>query len=244
MIRLLIIPVVLFFCQSAALGESLILAAGAGYKRPVSQIIQAFEKSGGGQIDQIYGNVAQITMQARGEEKVGILVADRSCFKSSGLEFASFHDLGEGVLVIAYRKKIKLRKPSDLLKPEIGRIAIPDERFAIYGRAGKEFLQNTGILDRVKKKLLVVATVPQVSSYLISGDVDAGFINLTDAVYIRDKIGGYITPDKAGYGPIKIILGVIKGHENSAKVIKFLSFVDTSPVVKQMLKKAGLQTDK
>ncbi len=42
--RFLMIAVVLFLSQSLAFAESLILAAGAGYKRPLTAIIQAYEK--------------------------------------------------------------------------------------------------------------------------------------------------------------------------------------------------------
>jgi molybdate transport system substrate-binding protein len=240
MIRFLTIAVVLFLCQSLALAESLILAGGAGYKRPLNEIIQAYETSGGSKIDQIYGNMAQIMIQAKGAGKVAFIVADQSCLSSSGLEFTSIHDLGKGVMVIAFGKKVKIQQPEDLLKPEITKIAIPDERYAIYGRAGREFLQNAGFLDRMEKKLLVVSTVPQVSSYLMSGDVDAGFINLTDALYVRDKIGGYITPDRASYKPIRIVIGVIKGYEDDAEAKKFLHFLKSAPEVKEILKKAGL----
>jgi molybdate transport system substrate-binding protein len=240
MSRFLTIAVVLFLSQSLALAESLILAGGAGYKRPLTAVIQAYEAAGGSKIDQIYGNVAHIVMEEKASGKVAFMVADASFLNSSGLQFASFHELGSGVMVIAYRKKVKILKPEDLLRPEITKVAIPDEKFAVYGKAGREFLRNTGLLDKVGKKLLVVATVPQVSSYLISGNVDAGFLNLTDALYIKDKIGGYVTLDRTSYNPVKIVVGVIKGYQNDPEAKKFLHFLKSAPEVKEILKKAGL----
>ncbi len=213
MIRLFIIPIVLFICQSLAVAEPLILAAGTGYKRPLSQIIQAYETSGGAKMDQIYGNMSQVMMQAKASGNIAFIVGEEAFLKtSSGLEFASFHPIGEGVLVIAYGKKLTLQQPEDLLKPAVARIAIPDEKHAIYGKAGKEFLQNTKLLAKIENKLLVVSTLPQVSAYLISGEVEAGFINVTDALYIKDRIGGYLTPDRSTYNPIKLI-GVCESCE-------------------------------
>ncbi|MGB6067014.1 MAG: molybdate ABC transporter substrate-binding protein [Desulfomonilaceae bacterium] len=238
--RFLMIAVVLFLSQSLAFAESLILAAGAGYKRPLTAIIQAYEMAGGGKIDQIYGNVGNIVMEVKASGKVAFMVADANFLNSSGLQFASFHELGSGVLVIAYRKNVKIQQPDDLLKPEITKVAIPDKKFAIYGKAGNEYLRNAGLLDKMRKKLLVVATVPQVSSYLISGNVDAGFINLTDALYIKDKLGGYVTVDRASYNPIKIVVGVVKGYQNNPETKKFLHFLKSAPEVKGILKKAGL----
>lgn len=241
MIRLLIIPIVLFLCQSLALAETLTLAAGAGYKRPLTEIIQAYETSGGVKIDQIYGNMGQVIMQAKASRNIAFIVGEEAFLRtSSGLEFSSLHPIGEGVLVIAYGKKVNLQRPEDLLKPEVAKVAMPDEKHAIYGKAGKEFLQNTKLLDKIESKLLVVSTVPQVSAYLISGEVEAGFINLTDALYIKDKIGGYLTPDRSTYGPIKLVLGVVKGFEANTEAKNFLNFLEVDTKVKEILKKAGL----
>lgn len=241
MIRFLMIPVVLFLCQSLAFAETLIFAAGAGYKRPLSEVVQAYEAAGNPKIDQIYGNMGQVIMQAKGSGNVAFIVGEEAFLKkSAGVSFASFYPVGEGVLVIAYGKKVTLHAPDDLLKPEVTRVAIPDEKHAIYGKAGKEFLQHTKMLDKIEKKLLVVATVPQVSAYLISGEVEAGFINLTDALYIKDKIGGYLTLDKGMYAPIKLVVGVLKGFEDNPQVKNFVNFLGTNSQVKEILKKAGL----
>jgi molybdate transport system substrate-binding protein len=240
MFRFLAIAVVLFLFQGRALADSLILAAGAGYKRPLSEIIQTYEMSEGTKMDQIYGNMGQVVMQARAGGNIALIVGEASFLKSSGLEFSSFHDVGEGVLVIAFGKKVKLDKPEDLLKPDVAKIAMPDEKHAIYGKAAREFLQKTGLKQRLENKLLVVSTVPQVSAYLISGDVEAGFINLTDALYIKDKIGGYLTPDRSTYNPIKLVVGVTKGYEEQPQVKKFLDFLTGDSRVKEILRKAGL----
>lgn len=229
-----------YLCQSLAFAKTLTLAAGAGYKRPVMEIIRAYESSGGTKIDQIYGNMGQVTMQAKGSGTVAFIVGEENFLKSSGLPFVSFEKLGEGILVIAYGKRIKLAGQEDLLKPQVARIALPDEKRAIYGKAAKEFLRKTGLTDQLKEKLLVVATVPQVSAYLISGEVEAGFINLTDALYIKDKIGGYLTPDKVTYSPIRIVLGVLKGYEDKADTKKFVDFLKTNAGVKVIIKKAGM----
>jgi molybdate transport system substrate-binding protein len=240
MIRFFMIPVILFLCQSLALAETLTLAAGAGYKRPLTEIIEAYESSEGTKIDQIYGNMGQVMMQAKASGRVAFVVGEEAFLKSSGLEFASFQPLGKGVLVIAFRKKIKLEHPDDLLNPEVTRVALPDEKRAIYGKAAKEFLRQAGLMDRLEKKLLVVSTVPQVSSYLISGEVEAGFINLTDALYIKDRIGGYLTPDEKMYSPITLVLGVMKGYEDKADTKRFVDFVKTNAKVKEISDKAGM----
>ncbi len=241
MFRSLMIALTIFLCQSSVLAETLTLAAGAGYKRPLTEIVEAYKASGGDKIDEIYGNMGQIMMQAKAGSPIDFIVGEEAFLKtSSGLEFSSFHPIGQGVLVIAYGKSVNLKQPEDLLKPEVAKVAIPDEKHAIYGKAGKEFLRNTKLLDKIQNKLLVVSTVPQVSAYLISGDVEAGFINLTDAMYIKDKIGGFLVPERSKYAPINLVVAVAKGHEDKPDTKKFMNFLGHSSEVKEILKNAGL----
>ena len=240
MIRLFIVALVLLFSVCNAAADPLILAAGAGYKRVMSEIIEAYEKNGGQRVDQIYGNMGHILIQAKGGANIALIIGERGFLESSETKFASFHDIGQGVLVIAYSKAVRIKAPEDLLKPEITRVAIPDEKHAIYGKAGMQFLHNTKLRDKLREKLLVVSTVPQVSAYLMSGDAEAGFINLTDALYVKDRIGGYLVLDKALYHPIKLVVGVVEGYEERPETKSFLEFVTRSPEVKEISRKAGL----
>ncbi len=239
MIRFFIILILVFISQSQGFAETLILAAGARSRFPLSRIIQVYEASGGSKIDQIYGYLGPVLMQARGVGNIAFIVGEESFLKSTGIEFASFHSIGDRALVIAYGRNIKLDRPDDLLNPEIVNIAIPDERHTIYGKAAKEFLENAGLMESVRKKLRVVSSAPEICSYLVCGRVEVGFLNLSEARYIKNKIGGYLTPDASTYGPIKRVLGVVKGYEENTEVKKFLSFLEADPKVKEILKRDG-----
>jgi molybdate transport system substrate-binding protein len=240
MIRFVTIPILLFLSQSPAFAETLTLVAGGRYKFPLSRIIQAYEASGGSKIDQIYGYLGPVLMQARGVGNVAFIVGEEAFLKSTGIEFTSFHSIGNSALVIAYGRNIKLERPDDLLNPEVVNIAMPDERHTIYGKAAKEFLQNAGLTEKVRKKLRVVSSAPEICSYLACGRVEAGFLNLSDVRYIQSKIGGYLTPDASTYSPIKQLLGVVKGYEQNTEAKKFLSFLEADSKVKEILKNDGL----
>lgn len=202
--RIVICVAVFFFLISVASADTLTLGAGAGYKRMLEGVIKGYELKTGRKVDQVYGHMGQIVMQAKASGSIGIIVGELSFLRSSGLEFADFKQLGQGVLVLAYAKNVRLTSTEDLNKPEIQKIAIPDAKQAIYGKAAFEFLQNTGLLGKIQNKIVTVATVPQVSSYLMSKDAEAGFINITDAIYIKDEIGGWLEVDKTQYSPIQL----------------------------------------
>lgn len=220
--------------------ETFMLAAGAGYKRPLDELARQYESRSSNKVESFYGNMAQVMTQVKQSGKVALILADLDFLqKTKAVEFAGFMPLGDGKLVLAYAKDKTLKSPEALTDAAIARVAMPDQKNAIYGIATTEFLGKSGLASRIKDKLMVVATVPQVSAYLVSGDVDAGFINLTDALGIKDKIGGYLEIDPKSYGEIKIAGGIVKGWESNAAVKSFVEYLQTS-AARAILQKYGL----
>ncbi len=58
---------------------------------------------------------------------------------------------------------------------------------------------------KLKDKILAVAGVPQVVTYILNGEVDAGFINQTELNAHKDDFGSFILIDKALYAPANIV---------------------------------------
>ena len=57
----------------------------------------------------------------------------------------------------------------------------------------------------LKDKILAVNGVTQVVTYMLSGEVDAGFINQTELNVHKDEFGSFILIDKALYAPANIV---------------------------------------
>lgn len=216
------------------------IASGAGYKKPLLEISEKFNNKYGINVNPIFGNMQVVSTQVKQSGSVGILIGDKKFLqnKTLGLEYHQYTLLGIGRLVLAYPKKLEKRKLEDLLKIDIARISIPDPTKAIYGNAAMEFLKNINYYEKIKDKILISSTVPQVSSYLISGEIDAGFINLTDAIGIVNEIGGYIILDD-NYSQIEIVAGTVKGFENDEVTELFLNYLSGNEC-KEILKKYGL----
>jgi molybdate transport system substrate-binding protein len=135
--------------------------------------------------------------------------------------------LGLGRLVIAYRRGLALSEPGDIAKAEFKRIGIPDQTQAIYGKAGRQFLERTGLSAKVEAKLIAVATVPQVTSYVVSGEVDAGFINATDALGVTDSIGGFLEVAPDLYDRVEVVCAILSSPKNAAVAQAFADFIET-----------------
>ena len=217
--------IVSFFLSATLRAESITIAAGAGYKRPLMEIAEKFEKKTGNHVDAVFGHMQQIISQSRMTGQIAVLFGEKSFFEQSAINFVSYYPLGQGKLVLAWRKGLVLKKIDDIGTSTVTRVAMPDDRKAVYGKAAAEYLQKSGLAGHLGSKLLVVATVPQVSSYLQTGEIDAGFINVTDAIGIQENIGGYLPAEQSLYTPIFIEAGVVSGFEKQSVVRSFLKFM-------------------
>ena len=233
---------VLFLLMASALllgAETLNVASAKGYKKPMTKLFKQFEATSGISVTPIFGNMRQVISQTELSGKVSVVVGDRAFLERSSLQVASMLPLGNGRLVLAYPKGSSLARIDAIADAEVKKIAMPDPKKAIYGKAATQYLKNSGLEAKVGGKLLTVGTVPQVSSYLIAGEIDAGFINLTDALGIREKIGGYIEADQKLYTPIHIVCAVVAGHEGDKSVAAFSAFLKTAEA-RAILEASGL----
>lgn len=206
-------------------GGKLTIAAGAGYKKMVAELGKAFTAESGIEVEQIFGNMGQTVAKAKNSGLVDCVIGDQRYLDGADLPIVTKHEIGRGKLVAIYAKGLRITSPEDVQRDDVTRVAMPDPKKAIYGRAGDAYLRNAGLMDKVKDKLFIVATVPQVSSYVLSKEVDMGFINLTDALAIKDKIGGMFMVDQKYYSPIVIIAAALNTAPNTEQLDAFTTFL-------------------
>lgn len=225
---------------TGAFADTLTVAAGAGYKRMVGEIIQAYENKTGQKVDAIYGDMKEIMTQARAGENVALVLGEHNFLKASDVQFTSFPKLGKGILALAFCKNVKLNKPEDLTGSKIFKVGIANPNKTIYGKSAKEFLENSGLYKQIEKKIMLIPTCPKILESLLGGEIQAGFVNLTEAIYLKDRLGGYIVVDQEKYKPINLVFGVIQGFENRPETVQFLRFLQSHPEVKDIIHRSGL----
>lgn len=230
--------IVCFIFISIGLADTLKIAVGAGYKKPVQEVIKLYEAKHE-TVDAVYGNMAQIFAHAK-QAEIALVIADKKFLKKQqALTFEAYQTIGLGRAVIAYAKDVPFEKWEDLKDARIKSIAMPEVKKAIYGDAGMEFLEKSQLYDAIKSKLLIVATVPQVSAYVSTKEVDAGIMNLTAALDSKEKLGGYIEIPQTYYTPIEIVAGSLSSCKTDNQCQTFLQFL-TSPEAKAVFTKYGL----
>ncbi len=212
------------------------LAGAGGYKKPIMKIIKTYEKKTGKQLEPIFGNIKQISLQAQ-NSNIALIIGDKKFLQTkSGLKIIKYIFLGEGHLVIAFAKGIKMTSVNDLKNSKIQKIVMPQPQKTGYGTAGMQFLHATKLYKSIKDKLYIVSAMPQAANYVASGDVDAGVLNLTSALIFKKELGGYIKINKSLYEPINIVAGELsncKQNKTCKNFVKFLMSKKSKKIFKQ-----------
>lgn len=152
--------------------------------------------------------------------KTDVIVGDEDFLKKSDLKIAEYVNLGSGTLVLVTKKGVKIEKFDEL--KALSKIAMPDATKTVYGKRANEFMQKANLSGELKDKILAVAGVPQVVTYVLNGEVDAGFINQTELNAYKDKFGSFILIDRALYAPANIVAAKLEECDKKADCVKFL----------------------
>ncbi len=233
--------VLLAFCAEARAG-ALAVTTGAGYMKMVQELSAAYRNETAKPVEEVYGgNIGQMLAQIEAGNGVNIVISDKGTLKTakSKVRIAKMQPLGSTVLVLAWRKGLELSSPNDLTSENVKSVAYPDPKAAIYGRAAAKYLETTGLGAKIAPKVSQVSTVPQVFSYLVSGEMDAGFVNRVVARAGAAKIGGSLEIP-SGYPPIEMVAAVVEGAAGDPAVADFLRFLGGG-TAKAIMKKHGVQ---
>jgi molybdate transport system substrate-binding protein len=215
----------------------------------------AFTQATGVTVERSYGNLQQVFVQAKASGRVDVLVGDADFIdKARDLALPQRTPLGKGVMTMAWRSGLAVKPGLASLPPlEAVRalladaalsVSMPNPQQAIYGHAAQQLLQAQGLWDGLQTRLKVVGTVPQVSAYLTGGQVDVGFFNLTEALAVQDKLGGFVVlPAGPGaYTEVEIVAAMPLESEHLLTLDgrhQFALFLKM-PAAQDILKRAGL----
>jgi len=219
--------------------DTLTVAAGAGYRRLVDQISMAYTSSSGVTVNKVFGNMGQIITQAQESGAIDFIIGDKEFLDATELGFTEELTIGKGRLVAAVAKGVKIQNIDDLTSTAVKRVAIADSKKAIYGHAAAQFFNNKGIWQQIQPKLLMVGTVPQVTAYLLTGEVDVGFINLTEALAIKDRVELVIPINEKLYSPILILAKRLQHSKHTEAADSYVAFLK-SEEAQTMFRKQGL----
>lgn len=127
------------------------------------------------------------------------------------------------VMITPSDSKLGLRQAKDLAGASVARIAVGNPDSVPVGRYTRDSLAKDGLYETLKPKFVLGESVRQVLDYVSRGEVQAGFVYMTDAMIAKDKVA--VAATMGGHAPITYPVAVVAASVHKDMGAKFVSFV-------------------
>lgn len=220
-------------------GKTLFIYCGAGMKKPLADIADAFQKSTGAKVEVTYGNAAQIISQIKTSDQGDIFVAgDEGDLASIRDEcIASVKSLAKHIPVIAVQKDNpkKITGLKDFNRKGV-EVVLGDNSATPIGKIADKALKEAGVLSDINI-VSRAATAPEIATALSLGQCDAVIVWKENTKVKGVEILESTEMDKY----IKVIPAAsLKCSTNTEAREAFLSYLDTDSV-KEIWKNYGYE---
>jgi molybdate transport system substrate-binding protein len=141
------------------------------------------------------------------------------------------------VLVTPADSTLSLKTLADLQKPEVKRITLGNAAVP-FGRYSRGALEAARVWAGVEPKVVYGQNVRQSLDYVARGEVEAGFVYITDVAAQKDKVKlAFTVPTET---PISYPIATVVGSPNPQAAQQFVDFV-LSPAAQAVLGRHGFR---
>ncbi len=92
------------------------------------------------------------------------------------------------VLIVPAASTFNPAALGDLAQPAVQRITMGNPAVAPIGRYARRALETAGLWAAIEPKIIFAQNVRQALDYVVRAEVDAGFVFITDAALMKDKV--------------------------------------------------------
>jgi molybdate transport system substrate-binding protein len=143
--------------------------------------------------------------------------------------------LGNELVLIAGKDSQDITELKDLAKPSVSQIGIGVPETVPAGKYAKEALVNLQMWEPLQEKYILAKDVKQVLTYVETGNVEAGFVYLSDAAG-SDKVKIIESLPSDSHSPIVYPAAIIKeakNRENAEAFLKYLQGADAQKILER-----------
>ena len=174
----------------------------------------------------VFAAADQETMD-RAEQQNLIVRASRADFARNTL-----------VLVAPRDGAIRPNRLEELKSNALRRIAVSNPETVPAGKYAREALEAAGLFGPLKEKFITTRNVRQTLDYVARGEVDLGFVYITDAAIMPDKVTVlFEVPTRT---PITYPIAAVEGSGKEELALEFVQFVRSAPA-QSILRRHGFQ---
>jgi len=238
---------------------ALMLAAGSGARaQPVASAITVyaasdldmafreikpiFEKAAGTRVTLVMGSTGNLAKQIEHGAPADVFFAANETFvddlQRAGAvipQTRALYAQGRIVLATPTKSTVAVRELTDLLRPEVRRVAIANPAHAPYGRAAQEALESVGVWERLKPKLVYGENIRHTLQFVETGAVEAGIVALSVAG-VPDVRSVPIDPKL--HKPLNQVAAVVKRSARPELGVAFIQFLN-GPEGRPIMKRYG-----
>lgn len=238
----LLISSILVACSKTDEAESkneLIISTASSLREAMKEIQYTYEKEnphiklqfnfgGSGSLQQQISQGAPVDVFfSAAADKLELLVKDNLIDKNNTTDLLG----NELVLIVPSEEGNNISSFHDLRNPEIEKISIGIPETVPAGKYAKETLQNSGIWNDIKDKIVFAKDVRQVLSYVETGNVMAGIVYKTDVIESK-KVKVITSADKQLHEPIIYPIGILKDTEHYEEAKDFYDYLQSEKGIK------------
>jgi len=224
--------------------EEIVVSAAASLTDALKEIAKSYESKTRDKVTLNFGSSAALARQIVEGAPVDIFFSADSekmdmLEKSGRIDAATRRNLlsNQLALIVAVDFKPAVRSPKDLLRPEVKRLALADPSAVPAGIYAKIYLEREGLWQGIKDKIVPVLDVRAALAAVESGNVEAGFVYITDAAISKKVKVAYEVPiEKAP----KIVYpaAIVKESSKKTAAMEFLQYL-SDPATKRIFHKYG-----
>ena len=234
------------FVALPAQAADLMIAAASSLTNAFTEIGKAYEQAKPGtRVLFNFGASGQLLQQiSRGAPVDVLATADsetmdrgekqRFIVGSSRVNFAA----NKLLLILPGDSSLTISTLASLTEPQVQRIALGTPETVPVGRYAKRALEKAGVWEALKPKFIYTQNVRQSLDYVFRGEVDAGFVYLTDAAVSPTPVRTALEVPLDQ--PILYPIAAVKGWGNLNQSLDFIAFV-RSDSGQKILEKYGFQ---
>ncbi|HEV7348453.1 molybdate ABC transporter substrate-binding protein [Telluribacter sp.] len=204
--------------------EKVVVATAANLQHVMPELKAAFESQSDSEIEIQFGSSGQLSTRIREGAPIDIFVSADTLYPyeihRNGGSDAPPQVYARGTLVLWTLDSTTTTdlSLSTLLGSSVSKIALANPATAPFGQAAVQAMQQAGIYEQVKDRLLYAENTAQVTQQLTSGAAGAGFTALSIVLSPAMKgKGRWIKIDSAAYRPLVQAAVLLRHNEDSFK---------------------------
>ena len=217
---------------NAAGSETITVSAAASLTEALTNISSQFQKENPGMnVSLNFGGSGNLRKQIEGEAPVDVfasadenqmdMLANKSLIDNSSRKDFAHNSL---VLIVPEDSILNITSIKDLADPKVGKISSCDPDTAPAGKYARSALTEAGLWSPIQNKIVLVDDVKEVLIYVERGEVDAGFVFISDVKTAQPGTVKIVTNVPVNV-PITYPITVVSSSTHKEAAQKFIDFV-------------------